>query len=69
MRLKDGHTYITRGGVKRKVYLRDKYEIYPFYCASISGKGEDLYLENGRFLSISNITKYDFVKEYKRNAK
>ena len=66
MKLKDGHTYITRTGLKRIVtqVANVGERVYPFH-AKTGHRGEvESYTENGRLLFGAK-TPYDFVKEFK----
>lgn len=70
MKLKDGHTYITRSGVKRKVSYHDMGIGFPFRCKSLCCDGySDTHTESGRFLTNERKHKWDFVKEYKKCSK
>lgn len=66
MKLKDGHTYVTRSGVKRVVRKTDDHPFWVFSCKSICGDGfVETFTETGRF--IDSVTKhpFDLVKEFK----
>lgn len=71
MKLKDGHTYITRI-VRKRSENPDQFHpwVFNFECAPFDGQGSaDTVTESGRFCGVDTKHKWDFVKEFKPNAK
>ncbi len=66
MKLKDGHTYVTRSGVKR-VVSENGGLFYDFRTKSLSpdNKDPELYEANGRWSPDGKKHRWDLVKEFK----
>lgn len=75
MKLKDGHTYVTRSGIKRIVTRKDYPSIFSFTAKSFCGDGfTENFTKAGRWGFPGMGGKYkkhkwDLVKEFKSNAK